>query len=143
MGVLEYDITNYQPILFAADGLEQLLDVVGGFFAECDDDSPARLSAARRSQRLSRAVGATAADDADSATDRESCRFAAAARPGAIGELDGDDRDVIALGLVRLGGVALAACRRAGRRRRRSRGRAAPRRAGAPGRDRGLRHPSV
>lgn len=46
MGVLEYDITKYQPILFAADGLEQLLDVVGGFFAECDDDSPARLGAA-------------------------------------------------------------------------------------------------
>ncbi len=42
MGMTEYDITKYQPILFAADGLEQLLDVVGGFFAECDDDSPAR-----------------------------------------------------------------------------------------------------
>jgi phenylalanine-4-hydroxylase len=46
MGVLTYDITKYQPILYAADGLEQLLDVVGGFFAECDDDSPARLGAA-------------------------------------------------------------------------------------------------
>jgi phenylalanine-4-hydroxylase len=46
MGVLEYDITRYQPILFAADGLGQVLEVVGGFFAECDDDSPARLSAA-------------------------------------------------------------------------------------------------
>jgi phenylalanine-4-hydroxylase len=43
MGTLEYDITVYQPILFAADGIEQLLDVVGGFFAECDDDTPARL----------------------------------------------------------------------------------------------------
>jgi phenylalanine-4-hydroxylase len=43
MGTLEYDITVYQPILFAADGTEQLLDVVGGFFAECDDDTPARL----------------------------------------------------------------------------------------------------
>ncbi|HEY5430313.1 MAG TPA: phenylalanine 4-monooxygenase [Solirubrobacteraceae bacterium] len=48
MGVLEYDITKYQPILFAADGIEHLLDVVGGFFAECDDDSPARLTAAAR-----------------------------------------------------------------------------------------------
>jgi phenylalanine-4-hydroxylase len=46
MGVLRYDITKYQPILFAADGVEQLLGVVGGFFAECDDDSPARLGAA-------------------------------------------------------------------------------------------------
>ena len=45
MGVLKYDITKYQPILFAADGVEQLLDVVGGFFAGCDDDSPARLGA--------------------------------------------------------------------------------------------------
>jgi phenylalanine-4-hydroxylase len=46
MGVLTYDITKYQPILYAADGIEQLLDVVGGFFADCDDDSPARLEAA-------------------------------------------------------------------------------------------------
>ncbi|MFZ0090442.1 MAG: phenylalanine 4-monooxygenase [Solirubrobacteraceae bacterium] len=45
MGVLAYDITKYQPILFAADGIEQLLDVVGGFFAECDDDAPQRLGA--------------------------------------------------------------------------------------------------
>jgi phenylalanine-4-hydroxylase len=45
MGVLPYDITKYQPVLFAADGLEHLLDVVGGFFAGCDDDSPARLGA--------------------------------------------------------------------------------------------------
>jgi phenylalanine-4-hydroxylase len=46
MGVLKYDITKYQPILYAADGIEQLLDVVGGFFAACDDDSPQRLRAA-------------------------------------------------------------------------------------------------
>lgn len=45
MGTLAYDITAYQPVLFAADGVEQLLDVVGGFFDECDDDSPARLGA--------------------------------------------------------------------------------------------------
>jgi hypothetical protein len=46
MGVQEYDITRYQPILFAADGIHHALDVVGGFFAECDDDSPARLAPA-------------------------------------------------------------------------------------------------
>jgi phenylalanine-4-hydroxylase len=46
MGVLRYDITKYQPILYAADGIEQLLDVVGGFFAHCDDDAPARLGVA-------------------------------------------------------------------------------------------------
>ena len=45
MGVREYDITTYQPTLYAADGIEQLLDVVGGFFDGCDDDSPARLRA--------------------------------------------------------------------------------------------------
>jgi phenylalanine-4-hydroxylase len=43
MGVLEYDITHYQPILYAADGLDHLLEVVGDFFAGCDDDTPARL----------------------------------------------------------------------------------------------------
>jgi phenylalanine-4-hydroxylase len=50
MGTLAYDITRYQPILFAADSIEQLLDVVGDFFATCDDDTPARLGvvAARR-----------------------------------------------------------------------------------------------
>jgi phenylalanine-4-hydroxylase len=47
MGTLPYDITHYQPILFAADGIGQLLEVVGGFFAACDDDTPARLGAAR------------------------------------------------------------------------------------------------
>jgi phenylalanine-4-hydroxylase len=46
MGTKDYDITRYQPVLFAAESLEQLLDVVGGFFEACDDDSPARLGAA-------------------------------------------------------------------------------------------------
>ena len=44
MGILEYDITKYQPILYAADGLEQLYDVVGAFFADCDDTAPARYA---------------------------------------------------------------------------------------------------
>jgi phenylalanine-4-hydroxylase len=43
MGTLEYDITHYQPILFCADGLGQLEDVVGGFFEAYDDDSAPRL----------------------------------------------------------------------------------------------------
>jgi phenylalanine-4-hydroxylase len=46
MGVRDYDITQYQPILYAADGIDHLLDVVGGFFADCDDDAPARFGAA-------------------------------------------------------------------------------------------------
>ncbi|MCW3012655.1 MAG: Tyrosine 3-monooxygenase [Solirubrobacterales bacterium] len=39
----EYDITRYQPVLFAADSMDHLVDAVGGFFAGCDDDTPARL----------------------------------------------------------------------------------------------------
>ena len=45
MATLEYDITHYQPILFACDGMGELTDRVGGFFAEFDDDTPARLAA--------------------------------------------------------------------------------------------------
>lgn len=46
MGTQPYDITRYQPILYAADGLDHVLEVVGDFFATCDDDSPARLGMA-------------------------------------------------------------------------------------------------
>jgi phenylalanine-4-hydroxylase len=42
MATTRYDITKYQPVLFAGIGLEEVLEVVGGFFAGCDDDSPAR-----------------------------------------------------------------------------------------------------
>ena len=45
MGTLNYDITAYQPVLFAADGLDHLDDVVGTFFATVDDDLAARLRA--------------------------------------------------------------------------------------------------
>jgi phenylalanine-4-hydroxylase len=48
MATLEYDITHYQPILFAVDGIGELTESVGGFFAEFDDDTPARLAAAAR-----------------------------------------------------------------------------------------------
>ncbi|WP_114561570.1 phenylalanine 4-monooxygenase [Desertihabitans aurantiacus] len=43
MGTLNYDITSYQPVLFAADSLDQLEDVVGVFFTEVDDDRAAAL----------------------------------------------------------------------------------------------------
>lgn len=43
MATLEYDITQYQPVLFGAESMEHLVDAVGGFFAACDDDTPARL----------------------------------------------------------------------------------------------------
>ncbi|MGZ8634536.1 MAG: phenylalanine 4-monooxygenase, partial [Solirubrobacteraceae bacterium] len=45
MSTVEYDITSYQPILYAAESMDQLEDVVGGFFATADDDTPARLTA--------------------------------------------------------------------------------------------------
>ena len=45
MGTLNYDITAYQPVLFCAESLEQLEDVVGSFFETVDDDLAARLRA--------------------------------------------------------------------------------------------------
>jgi phenylalanine-4-hydroxylase len=42
MGVQDYDITHYQPVLYAAESIEQLFEVVGAFFDECDDQVPAR-----------------------------------------------------------------------------------------------------
>lgn len=45
MGMLEYDITEYQPILFAAESVGHLNDVVGAFFAEATDESVAKLMA--------------------------------------------------------------------------------------------------
>lgn len=45
MGTLNYDITAYQPVLFRAESLDHLEDVVGRFFATVDDDLAARLRA--------------------------------------------------------------------------------------------------
>jgi phenylalanine-4-hydroxylase len=44
MATLNYDITTYQPILFAAESVDHLEDVVGTFFASCDDEVPERLT---------------------------------------------------------------------------------------------------
>ena len=46
MATLNYDITSYQPILFAAESVGHLEDVVGEFFASCDDEVPERMLAA-------------------------------------------------------------------------------------------------
>ncbi len=46
MGTLAYDITHYQPVLFAAASMTHLVDRVGGFFAAFDDDTPRRLEQA-------------------------------------------------------------------------------------------------
>jgi phenylalanine-4-hydroxylase len=45
MGTADYDITRYQEVLYAADSFAQVEDVVGGFFADCDDASISRLRA--------------------------------------------------------------------------------------------------
>ena len=45
MGTLDYDITAYQPVLFRAESLDHLEDVVGQFFETVDDDLAARLRA--------------------------------------------------------------------------------------------------
>jgi phenylalanine-4-hydroxylase len=43
MVTIDYDITKYQPVLYCAESLDHLEDAVGRFFAEADDDTPARL----------------------------------------------------------------------------------------------------
>jgi phenylalanine-4-hydroxylase len=43
MATIDYDITRYQPILFAAESMEHLVDAVGSFFATCDDETLPRL----------------------------------------------------------------------------------------------------
>ncbi|MET7463071.1 phenylalanine 4-monooxygenase [Nonomuraea sp. NPDC005501] len=43
MGTTQYDITKYQDVLFRAESLQHLEDVVGGFWETCDDDSIAGL----------------------------------------------------------------------------------------------------
>jgi phenylalanine-4-hydroxylase len=44
MGTLEYDITHYQPVLFAASSFREIEDVVGGFFAGYDDTAYERIT---------------------------------------------------------------------------------------------------
>jgi phenylalanine-4-hydroxylase len=39
MGTADYDITHYQPVLYLAESIEQVVDVVGGFFETCTDES--------------------------------------------------------------------------------------------------------
>ncbi|MFL5847081.1 MAG: phenylalanine 4-monooxygenase [Solirubrobacteraceae bacterium] len=47
MGTVDYDITKYQKVLFAAESWAHMVEAVGGFFASFDDDTPARLGAGR------------------------------------------------------------------------------------------------
>jgi phenylalanine-4-hydroxylase len=43
MGTVDYDITAYQPILYRAESVAEIVERVGGFFATCTDDSIAEL----------------------------------------------------------------------------------------------------
>ena len=43
MGTIDYDITKYQPVLYAAESMDHLEEAVGGFFESADDDTPARM----------------------------------------------------------------------------------------------------
>ncbi|WKG10503.1 phenylalanine 4-monooxygenase [Nocardia sp. PE-7] len=43
MGAIAYDITHYQPVLYCADSVDQIVGVLGEFFATMDDETPARL----------------------------------------------------------------------------------------------------
>ena len=43
MGTADYDITHYQPVLYRAESLDEVREVVGGFFRTCTDDSIAAM----------------------------------------------------------------------------------------------------
>ena len=47
MGTADYDITAYQPVLYRAECVEEIDEVVGGFLATCTDESIAELRASR------------------------------------------------------------------------------------------------
>jgi phenylalanine-4-hydroxylase len=38
MGTAEYDITRYQPVLYKAESVQEVIEVVGGFFERADDE---------------------------------------------------------------------------------------------------------
>jgi phenylalanine-4-hydroxylase len=43
MGTADYDITQYQPVLYRAESLDEVREVVGGFFRDCSDESIAAM----------------------------------------------------------------------------------------------------
>jgi phenylalanine-4-hydroxylase len=48
MGTADYDITAYQPVLYRADSIQEVVEVVGGFFRECSDESVREMRAVQR-----------------------------------------------------------------------------------------------
>ena len=47
MGTADYDITAYQPLLYCAESVGEVVDVVGGFFNDCSDASIAAMRGAK------------------------------------------------------------------------------------------------
>jgi len=43
MGTADYDIAAYQPVLYRAESVEQIVEVVGGFFAAASDETIAAM----------------------------------------------------------------------------------------------------
>jgi phenylalanine-4-hydroxylase len=43
MGTLDYDITAYQPLLYCAESVDEIVEKIGGFFTTCSDESIAEL----------------------------------------------------------------------------------------------------
>jgi phenylalanine-4-hydroxylase len=46
MGSADYDITHYQPVLYRAESVQEVVETVGGFFTTCTDESIAAMRTA-------------------------------------------------------------------------------------------------
>jgi phenylalanine-4-hydroxylase len=45
MGTADYDITHYQPVLYRAESLDEVREIVGGFLRDCTDESISEMRA--------------------------------------------------------------------------------------------------
>jgi phenylalanine-4-hydroxylase len=48
MGTADYDITQYQPVLYRAESIDEIVDMVGTFFCTCTDESIAEMAGSAR-----------------------------------------------------------------------------------------------
>jgi len=44
MGTADYDITAYQPVLYLAESIDEIVDVIGGFFTTATDETIAAMA---------------------------------------------------------------------------------------------------
>lgn len=54
MGTADYDITAYQPVLYLASSVQEVVDTVGRFFATCDDESIAEMRSSRSQEVMAK-----------------------------------------------------------------------------------------